>query len=354
MKVIEKNSEGRFSRGLTKAVKWLGFSALGLIGLVTVGLLTGFTTEKLLELRDKRLYPPPGRMVDTGNGRRHIFCKGTGAPTVVMITGNGIPAVLIRPLQDRVASFSRACIYDRAGLGWSEPAIRPLNIAGHAAELHKILAASGERGPFVMAGHSYGGFIARQYLKQNPHTVAGMVLVDSGEEGKVFQAKFYPFLAAGVRQNEGPERLARFGLLRALVAIKPSIASYSPYFTDAERREANALMLRPGYYHGVAVELAHSFENTPPAMQKPGGFGTLGTLPLVVIRHGQPLTGHDAWMEEGWTQAQVRLAALSSDSRLILATKSGHNIIIDDPDLVSSAIHDVVTTVREGRKLNRV
>ena len=87
-------------------------------------------------------------------------------------------------------------------------------------------------------------------------------------------------------------------------------------------------------------------------MQKPGGFGTLGALPLVVIRHGQPLTGGDAWMEEGWTQAQVRLAALSSDSRLIVAAKNGHNIIIDNPDLVASAIHDVATAVREGRALN--
>src|SRR5689334_19609730 len=148
-----------------KAVRWLGFAALGLVGLVALGLLMAFATEKLAERRDARLYPPPGRMVDTGNGRRHIFCEGRGAPTVVLITGNGIPAILIRPLQDRIAKFSRVCAYDRAGLGWSEPAIRPLNIAGQSDELHKVLAADGERGPFVMAGHSYGGFIARQYLK---------------------------------------------------------------------------------------------------------------------------------------------------------------------------------------------
>src|SRR3954464_15034940 len=110
------------------AVRWLGFAALGLIGLVAAGLLTGLAVEKLAELRDTHLYPPPGRMVDTGNGRRHIFCEGRGAPTVVLITGNGIPAILIRPLQDQVARFSRVCAYDRAGLGWSEPAIAPLNI----------------------------------------------------------------------------------------------------------------------------------------------------------------------------------------------------------------------------------
>ena len=237
MGAIEKSNAGYSGVGLRKAVRWLGFAALGLVSLLAAGLLTGFTAEKLIELRDRRLYPPPGRMVDTGNGRRHIFCKGSGAPTVVLITGNGIPAVLIRPLQDRVAKYSHVCIYDRAGLGWSEPAIRPLNIAGHAAELHTMLAANGERGPFIMIGHSYGGLIARQYLKDNPHTVAGMVLVDSGEEGEVFQAKALQGVAAAVSQNERPERLARFAILRALVAVKPSIAFYSPYFTDAERRE---------------------------------------------------------------------------------------------------------------------
>ncbi|HET7085232.1 MAG TPA: alpha/beta fold hydrolase [Rhizomicrobium sp.] len=315
-------------------------------------MLVGLATEQLAELRDKHLYPPPGRMADTGNGRRHIFCEGSGAPTVVLITGNGIPAVLIRPLQDRVAKFSRVCAYDRAGLGWSEPAIRPLNIAGQADELHKMLAANGESGPFVMAGHSYGGLIARQYFKENPHAVAGMVLVDSAEESEVFQAKALQGMAASVSQNERSERLARFGVLRAMVAIDPLAASYSLHLTDAERREANALILRPGYYRGAAFELTHGFENTPPAMQKPGGFGTLGTLPLVVIRHGQPFAEPDAWREEGWTKAQVRLAALSSDSRSITAARDGHNIIIDNPDLVSSAIHDVVTAVRERRRLN--
>ncbi|MBA2589100.1 MAG: alpha/beta fold hydrolase [Alphaproteobacteria bacterium] len=352
MGAIEKNNGKRYSQGLGKAFRWLGFAALALFGLLAVGLLTGFTAEKWIELRDKRLYPPPGRMTETGNGRRHMFCEGRGAPTVVQITGNGIPAVLIRPLQDRVAKYSHVCIYDRAGLGWSEPAIRPINIAGQADELHKILAANGERGPFIMTGHSYGGLIARQYLKDNPHTVAGIVLVDSGEEGEVFQAKALKGVAAAVSQSERSERLARFGLLRALVAIDPSAASYSPHLTDAERREANALILRPSFYHCVAVELTQGYDNTPPAMQKAGGFGTLGTLPLVVIRHGQPFAGSDAWREEGWQKAQVRLAALSSDSRLMTAARDGHNIIVDNPDLVSSAIHDVVTAVRERRKLN--
>jgi pimeloyl-ACP methyl ester carboxylesterase len=338
-------------RLLTKAAKWLGLGALGVIGLIAAGLLIGLATEQLAELHDKRLYPPPGQMVDSGNGRRQIFCEGSGAPTVVLITGNGIPAVLIRPLQDQVAKFSRVCSYDRAGLGWSEPAIRPLNVLGQTDELHKILAAIGEHGPFVLTGHSYGGLIARQYVKENPHAVAGMVLIDSGEEGEIFQAEALQSMAASASQNERSERLARFGVLRALVAINPSVASYSPHLTDAERREANALILRPRFYQGVVSELAHGFENIPPAMQKPGGFGTLGTLPLIVIRHGQPFSGPDAGREEGWTKAQVRLAALSSDSRLITAVRDGHNIIVDNPDLVSSAIHDVVTAVREHRTL---
>src|SRR4051812_24999848 len=226
-----------------KAVRWVGVAALGLIGLLAVCLLTGLATEKLAELRDKRLYPPPGRMVDIGNGRRHIFCEGGGAPTVILIPGMGMPSVLIRPLEDRVAKFSRVCVYDRAGLGWSEGAVRPLNVVAQVAELHEILSANGERGPLVLAGHSYGGLIARQYAKENPHAVLGMVLVDSAEEGEVFQANALQSMATSVRQNEQSERLARFGLLSALMAIDPSVAPYSAYLTDEERREANALIL---------------------------------------------------------------------------------------------------------------
>jgi pimeloyl-ACP methyl ester carboxylesterase len=337
---------------LKKAAKWLGYAALGLVGLFAVSLLIGLVTERLAEIRDERLYPPPGQMVDSGNGRQQIFCEGRGTPTVVLITGNGLPSILIRPLQDQVAKYSRVCSYDRSGLGWSEPAIRPVNVLGQTDELHKMLAAIGERGPFVLAGHSYGGLIARRYFSENPQDVAGMVLVDAGEEGEVFQAAALQGMAASVRQNEQSGRFARFGVLRALVAINPAAASYSPHLTDAERRQANALILRPRFYQGAVSELTHGFENIPPAMQKPGGFGTLGTLPLVVIRHGQPFSGADAGREDGWQKAQVRLAALSSDSRMITAAKDGHDIVVSNPDLVSSAIRDVVTAVRERRSLN--
>jgi pimeloyl-ACP methyl ester carboxylesterase len=221
-----------------------------------------------------------------------------------------------------------------------------------AAELHEILAANGERGPFVLSGHSYGGLIARQYTKEHPQAVAGMVLVDSAEEGEAFQVKSLQSLTTSLGQDEHAELLARFGYLRALVAIDPSVAPYSSQLADTERREANALILRPGNYRAVVFEGTHAFENIPAAMQKPGGFGTFGKLPLVVIRHGQPFSGPDAWREEGWRMAQVRLAALSSDSRLIIAANNGHFIMTDNPDLVSSAIHDVVAAVREGRTLN--
>src|SRR4051812_45733110 len=89
--------------------------------------------------------------------------------------------------------------------------------------------------------------------------------------------------------------------------INPSVASYSSHLTDAESRQANALILRPRFYRGVVLELTHGFENVPPTMQKPKGFGTLGRLPLVVIRHGQPFSGPEAGREEGWTKAQTRL-----------------------------------------------
>ena len=180
-----------------KVVRWLKIAALGLIGLVVAVLLIALATEKLFELRDERLYPPPGQMVDAGNGGRQIFCEGSGSPTVVLITGNGIPAVLIRPLQDQAAKFSRACSYDRAGLGWSKPAVRPLNVLSQADELHTILAAIGERGPFVLAGHSYGGLIARQYVKENPQAVAAL-------RAPIFEEKAVDFLLelAGVTESK--------------------------------------------------------------------------------------------------------------------------------------------------------
>jgi pimeloyl-ACP methyl ester carboxylesterase len=141
---------------------------------------------------------------------------------------------------------------------------------------------------------------------------------------------------------------------RAVVAADPAQARLPAALSAAERRTAVALMVRPSFFRGAAEEAAGAYARTPVAMQKPGGFGRLGSVPLIVIRHGLPFTGPQAPMEAGWAQSQARLAALSSDSVTLVAPGAGHLISETAPDVTASAIADVVRAIREHRTLSQV
>ncbi|MDQ0463719.1 pimeloyl-ACP methyl ester carboxylesterase [Caulobacter ginsengisoli] len=333
--------------------KWALWLGLGLGGLVVAGLIGAVAIEVWLEHRDATRFPPPGRMVDVGNGRRHMLCVGQGGPTVVLVSGGGVPAVLLAPLQTRIARFARVCAYDRAGLGWSEPSRSPLSIAGQAAELRAVLAGAGETGPFVLVGHSYGGLIARQMARDQPGAVAGMVLVDAAEEGVVFNQRFFDWVSSGAAFYRRLEGAAKLGLVRAQLAADPAKARLPASLDPAQRRQALALVVRPAFFRAAGNEAAHGYDLTPEDQRRPGGFGALGSMPLMIVRHGRPFTGPDAFLEPGWAAGQARLAALSTDSETLVAQGSGHDIPGTGPDLAAAAIAKVVIALREKRPLRR-
>jgi len=126
------------------------------------------------------LTPPPGRLVDVGGRRLHVRELGDGAPTVVLESGGGGgSSVQDWPMQRRVATFARCLTYDRAGLGWSDPATEPRTLAGMARDLDALLNALGAAGPCVFAGGSFGGLVLQAYARLFQGRIAGLVLVDT-------------------------------------------------------------------------------------------------------------------------------------------------------------------------------
>ena len=126
--------------------------------------------------------PAPGRLVDVGGRRLHILCKGEAArPTVVFEAGLSqyTANTTYSIAQDAIAPFARVCTYDRAGLGWSDPAPQGWTQEGMAADLHALLRAAGESGPYVVVAHSLGGLVARTYARAFPDDLAGLVLLDA-------------------------------------------------------------------------------------------------------------------------------------------------------------------------------
>ncbi|HZI74994.1 MAG TPA: alpha/beta hydrolase, partial [Gemmatimonadales bacterium] len=162
-----------------RVLRAIGRTLAALVGLIVVLGLVGASYESAAEAADVRAYPPPGQLVDVGGYRLHINCTGTGSPTVVIESGWGDMSAAWGWVQPEVAKTTRVCTYDRAGMGWSEASPEPRVAREYAKELHTLLANAHETGPYVLVGHSMGGFTVLVYAHDYPADVSGLVLVDS-------------------------------------------------------------------------------------------------------------------------------------------------------------------------------
>ena len=299
--------------------------------------------------------PAPGRMVDVGGHSLHIRCTGRGAPTVVVESGLGDVSTDWTLVQTRVAEFARVCTYDRAGYAWSEPGPKPRTFAQINAELRRALAAAGEKGPFVLVGHSCGGPVVRAYAGTYPDDVAGMVLVDAVHEDQRVTA-----MGKAVRLRDGakglaipPPRLEMRPDEKARAAT-PAPAAKGPVSPPLDRLPEDArrahlwAIAQPELDATETSQREWSTEYFARWHEKPQT-GLLGKKPLVVLTRKsggyRDLDIPAAQIEAERLASQKALLVLSANSRQIVLD-SGHNMHLEAPDDVAAAIRSVVTEAR--------
>jgi pimeloyl-ACP methyl ester carboxylesterase len=315
-----------------------------LIGVVAL-LLALATVRAISSWRDRRAFPPPGELVDIGGRRLHLLCEGDGpGPTVVIEQGVGGPTILWWHVQDAVAQFARVCVYDRAGFQWSDRA-PPSDALGLVGDLGALLAAAKVPRPYVLVGHSYGGPLVRLFARERPGDVAGIVLVDTPDDAMLLSKTFEDYNRSLRRMFGAMQLLATFGVLRLAMALKP-VRGLAPGAAEAFA----AMFGSPALFRQARAD-SHALGKLPAEVRGPEGFGTLGSIPLSVITHGQPFVGPAAVLEKDWPAAQARLAALSTDSELVVAQNSNHMVNIDEPELVVAAIRRVHAAARDHARL---
>jgi pimeloyl-ACP methyl ester carboxylesterase len=155
--------------------------------------------------------PPLGKMYPVDGHKMHLYCIGSGEPTIVLEPGLGPAADVLgwSQFQAKLARATRVCSYDRAGLGWSEPQPGTRDADHVAANLHELLAQARVSGPLVMVGSSYGGIYIRDYAAHSPSEVAGLVLIDSSTP---YQQERFAALAG---LSKGPSQARRMAWLHA-------------------------------------------------------------------------------------------------------------------------------------------
>lgn len=284
------------------------------------------------------------------------------AGAVILEAGAGDFSVDWSVVQPLVAPFARVCSYDRAGAGWSDLGPRPRTMRQQVWELHSLLEMAGEKPPYVLVGHSYGGWLARLFAEKYPADVSGLVLVESGAEdplriidGKVTHASE---LAKGqpVPPVKTSDPLLESDIPPRIVGlIQSSIRGMGGHFNDPPRDKLPPEARRMREWSLSQIKHAASNDNLFEAdelvamlAERQKKRNVLGNLPLTVISRGlldeegpQAVEREDAHRKD-----QAALTTLSSVGKQIVAAKSGHHVPLDEPGLVASAIREIIQTVR--------
>jgi pimeloyl-ACP methyl ester carboxylesterase len=327
------------------------------LGSVALVLLAGAFYQFVGARRSARRYAPPGAMISIDGQRLHVSCAGTGQPAVLFESGIAASSLSWARVLPEVAAFTRACAYDRAGLGWSAPCRAPRTVSRMLRELQGIAANRAAAGSVVLVGHSFGALLVCAYAAAHPAGIAGLVLLDPPVEWHEMTAERARLLRGGIHLSRIGGVLARLGIVRACLALLSGGAPGVPRNvarvfgpTAARTLErlvgevrklpadvlpvVEALWCQPKCFHAMASHLA-ALEETATVASR---VRSLGAIPLVVVSAGdQPaevIAKHRA------------LTRLSSESRHLLATHSGHWIQFDEPALVVAAVRDLVERVR--------
>lgn len=244
--------------------------------------------------------PAAERRYDVGGFKLNLRCEGSGSPVVVFDAGAGDTHASWDWVLPELKKQTRVCAYDRAGLGRSDPGPSPRTSERIAEELNRLLRRARVLPPYVLVGHSFGGLNVRLYAARHPDEVAGLVLVDATPED-------FPAIADSLRTPAEREKL------RTLRAAAPRA-----FVGEVDAMEESAAQVR-------AAPLQRE-------------------IPVVILEaaHGED----SAAFRETWSRLQRTMAAAFPDARRIEARTSDHYIQFDQPELVVSAVSELLAAAR--------
>lgn len=340
---------------LKRRVRWI-FGCFLLLLVVLAG--AGATYQSIAERQDRALFPQIGRRVDVGGFSLNLNCTGKGKPTVILESGLGIPSIGWSLVQPKIAQFARVCSYDRAGYGWSDPGPFPRTSREIASELHTLLVNAHVAPPYILVGHSFGGFNIRLFNQMYPSEVAGVVFVDASQEDaesemsdamKAANAKSLRQLG---RMDSVMGFLIDFGIARA--AIERNLTAQ--HIPAALVRELAYLELQKKYTDAILSE-RESFDESADEAR---GAGDFGGKPLVVLTAGAPAPADagvpredtDAFFEAWVGRLQPRLVDLSTDGSQLVLLNSHHLIPFEQPQPIVDAVKEVIDDSRQARHAN--
>lgn len=344
----------------------LGLSALFLL----VSPVRSFASDSERPLIDGPAYTHPQRLVEIEPGRRlNLYCIGSGSPAVIFDAGLTDPINVWGYVQPVVARYTRACSYDRAGVGFSDAGRRPATSANIVDDLHRLLVAAAVEPPYVLVGASYGGMNARLYAYTYPSEVAGMVLIDPIDEN---QTEGYRNLDP---EQRTPEQWNAYAIEPSLEMRRDCIAeankgfvkgtepfrkcsfSQYPQLSEAVQAATIEFQMLPAFQKAQLSEEESVFRASAEELR--AARRPYGDLPLIVLTKSaapppkNSLTPEQLALREAryrlWVNLHANVAALSTRGVHEIVQDSGHGIQLEQPDAVNTAISKVLKLARNTK-----
>ena len=303
--------------------------------------LAGASYEAIESRLEARRFPEPGRLIDLGGYRLLLNCTGTGSPTVILETGWGGLSVDWRAVQPEIAKFSRVCSYDRAGYGGSDPGPMPRTSLQIATELHTLLRDAGEMPPYILVGHSFGGYNVRVFNGLYPDEIAGIVLADATQEDQyeLLPKALNAISAAQLKHNERLSRYSFFvvdlGIGRLMLREQGGGGDGAYLILQRKYLIARTSELREIRASAEQARVADHISDKPLLVL------TAAENTDTILSSGLRKQDFEQFQRIWVDDLQMRLARLSIRGRRIMVLGSGHDIPSDRPDAMVDAVREI-------------
>jgi pimeloyl-ACP methyl ester carboxylesterase len=321
--------------------------------------LSGFLYQAAGSAADRRKFPPPGRLVDIGGRRLHLIESGEGSPTVIFESGIAASSLNWTAVRAEVCRLTRTCAYDRAWLGWSDPAPALLMTSGLVFDLYSLLGAAQIPPPYVLVGHSFGGLLAHAYAAAYPDQVAGLVLIDplSAGDWRGVSQEQARILGWGIRLSRRGALLARLGVVRLSLALLAGGGRRVPLLVArlSSGRAQSTLSRLVGEVQKMPPEvwpmvqahwcqpkaflgMAEYFTALPANSAQTPALGDFPAIPVSILSAANSTPAQLAERDA--------MAGRSPRGKHVVVRDTGHWIHLDQPQVVIETIREIVELLR--------
>jgi pimeloyl-ACP methyl ester carboxylesterase len=325
----------------------LRWTTAGLAALIIILAIGGALWNGVATLYYRHRYPAPGNMYTVNGHRMHLYCTGTGSPTLVLESGLGDDWTVWAKVQPTLSKTTQVCSYDRSGMGWSDELATDHDANTFAEQLHALLQAAGIRKPIILMGHSIAGIYIRAYAARYPNDMAGLIFVDASspyQDSRLPPTKI-PLPSFTLQKWE-----TVFGVARARGDCSQVVPGLE--------FERGAIYASNCTISGIDSTIAEidTFNRSSDEIEHTGPFGH---LPILVFTSDNTIMDQQEaiiWTPENvkkadqiWQGMQEDLKHLSSNGRRIIAKGSGHYVEVDRADLINREVPVFIQQVRSGQ-----